>query len=142
MSNQTRNIGRDGPSVNAISVGLMSLGHAYGNAGDTPTRLKYLDGLYQMGITSWDDADIYGDTEDLVGEWFTANPDKRKDIFLATKGGFTANGVRTDPEYVKQACEKSLQRLKTDYIDLYYMHRVDGKTPIEKTIEALVELKK
>lgn len=120
----------------------MSLGHVYGNAGDTPTRLKILDELHERGITTWDDADIYGDTEDVVGEWFTANPEKRKNIFLATKCGILSDGFRSDPEYVRQACEKSLGRLKTDYIDLFYIHRVDGKTPIEKTMEALVDLKK
>ena len=88
----------------------------------------------------------YGDNEDLFGLWFSKNPEKRKDIFLATKFGavFTPNGltIRSDPEYVKIACEKSLKRLGVDYIDLYYCHRVDLKTPIEKTTEAMVELQK
>jgi aryl-alcohol dehydrogenase-like predicted oxidoreductase len=51
-------------------------------------------------------------------------------------------GIRSDPEYVRQACETSLKRLGTSYIDLYYCHRVDGKTPIEKTVEAMAQLKK
>ena len=55
------------------------------------------------------------------------------------KGGYD---IRSDPEYVKQACATSLKRLGADQIDLYYCHRVDGKTPIEKTVEAMVELKK
>ena len=72
---------------------------------------------------------------------------KRSDIFLATKCGLQRqpNGMHTfcsDPEYVKGACERSLKRLGVDTIDLYYCHRVDGVTPIEKTIEAMVELKK
>ena len=128
--------------VNAVSFGVMSLGNAYGHAGSTESRLKVLDELYAGGITTWDDADIYGDTEELIGKWLTANPEKRKDIFLTTKGAFTAEGVRSDPEYVKEACDTSLLKLKTDYVDLYYVHRVDQKTPIEKTMEALLELKK
>jgi len=78
--------------------------------------------------------------------WFSKNPDKRKDIFLATKfGGIVVPEglkVRSDPEYVKIACEKSLKRLGVEYIDLYYCHRVDKITPIEKTVQAMVELKK
>lgn len=143
MAFPTRKIGLEGTQVPSVSVGLMSLGHAYGHAGDDAERLKFLDALYEMGETHWDDADIYGDTEDLVGQWFTSNPDKRKNVFLATKGAFQSDrSVRSDPEYVRQACEKSLKRLKTSYIDLYYMHRVDSKTPIEKTMQALAELKK
>lgn len=142
MSPSTRKVGPDGPQVNAISYGLMSLGHAYGNAGDTPSRLESLDKLYKEGITTWDGADIYGDTEQLVGEWLKANPDKRKDIFLTTKCGITPTGVRSDPAYVKESCAKSLEKMNTEYIDLYYVHRVDQKTPIEKTMEALVELKR
>ena len=149
MSLKTTTLGRNGPSVPAIGVGLMSLGHAYGHAGDDESRLKYLDELLAMGETFWDDADIYGDSEELVGKWFTANPEKRKDIFLSTKFGFVNPDptlpeieIRSDPEYINQAVEKSLKKLKTDYIDLYYCHRTDGKTPIEVTVRALAELQK
>ncbi len=147
MSLKTTTLGHDGPSVPAIGVGLMSIGGAYGDGGDDEFRLKYLDELYAMGETFWDDADIYGDSEELVGKWFTANPDKRKDIFLATKFALINEGpgeigVRSDPEYVKEAIESSLKKLKTDYIDIYYCHRTDGKTPIEVTVRAMVELQK
>jgi len=72
---------------------------------------------------------------------------KRDQIFLATKFGVTKNAdgkptVRSDPEYVKLACDKSLKRLGVAKIDLYYCHRVDMKTPIEKTVAAMAELKK
>ena len=126
----------------------MSLGHAYGSAGDDASRLAFLDGVHNLGATFWDDADIYGDTEELVGKWITANPNKRKDIFLTTKFGFAGQDeqggliIRSDGEWVKQACASSLKKLNTDYIDLYYCHRVDGKTPIEETVKAMVELKK
>ena len=123
----------------------MSLGHAYGHAGDDATRLAFLDKIYALGELNWDDADIYGDSEDVVGQWFAANPEKRKDVFVSTKFGFvdiSTAKVRTDPKYVKEAIEKSLKRMQTNYVDIYYMHRVDGKTPIEKTVEAMAELKK
>ena len=142
----TRQLGKDGPQVTAMGIGLMSLGHAYGHAGTDEERIAYLDALYTAGETNWDDADIYGDSEDVVGKWFAKNPEKRKDIFLSTKFGYVdainPTVLRTDPEYVKQALEKSLKRLQTDYIDLYYMHRTDRKTPIETTVKAMVELKK
>lgn len=101
---------------------------------------------HATGLRFWDMADIYGDSEDVVGELIKRSG-KRNDIFLATKFGLQRqpdgkHTFRSDPEYVKAACEKSLQRLGVDTIDLYYCHRVDGVTPIEKTVEAMVELKK
>jgi len=82
----------------------------------------------------------------LLGKWFKRRG-KRNEIFLATKFGVTFDSnrrptVRSDPEYVKQACAKSLERLGIDCIDLYYCHRVDKKTPIEETVQAMAELKK
>jgi aryl-alcohol dehydrogenase-like predicted oxidoreductase len=78
--------------------------------------------------------------------WFERTG-KRGDVFLATKFGVTKGddgkpAIRSDPEYVREACEKSLKRLGVSKIDLYYCHRVDKKTPIEKTVEALAELKR
>jgi aryl-alcohol dehydrogenase-like predicted oxidoreductase len=85
----------------------------------------------------------YGDSEVLLGKWFAANPEKRSDIFLATKFAViqSDHSINSSPEYCKQACEASLKRLGVSYIDLYYCHRVDGKTPIEKTVRAMAELK-
>jgi aryl-alcohol dehydrogenase-like predicted oxidoreductase len=83
----------------------------------------------------------YGDNEDLLGQWFKANPDKRQDIFLATKFAVReGHVVDSSPEYAKQACERSLQRLGLSQIDLYYCHRVDQKTPIEFTVQAMADL--
>jgi aryl-alcohol dehydrogenase-like predicted oxidoreductase len=81
------------------------------------------------------------------GAWFKNNPEKRKDIFLATKfanKGLPGGGrtVDSSPEYAREAFEKSLQRLGLPYVDLYYVHRFDGKTPVEKTMEVLKELQK
>ncbi|KXS15682.1 Aldo/keto reductase [Gonapodya prolifera JEL478] len=143
----TRKLGKNGPEVTAIGLGLMGLSAFYGPIKSDEERLKFLDAAYEAGETNWDSADMYGDSEDLVGKWFTRNPEKRSKIFLATKFANTtdANGARvvnSTPEYCRQACEKSLKRLGVSYIDLYYVHRVDKKTPIEKTMEALVGLQK
>ena len=142
----TRHLGKDGPTVPAVSVGLMSLGHIYGDAGDLETRLEFLSQLYEAGARHWDAADGYGDAGDVVGEWFTRNPEKRKHVFYATKFGLDistgALQVHNDPEYIRAAIERSLRRSKTDYIDLYYCHRVDGKNPIEKTVGVMAELQR
>ena len=140
-------MGRDGPQVTAIGFGLMSIGGVYGPRGSDEERMALLDRAYEIGEWFWDTADIYFDSEDLIGKWIHTNPGKAKDIFLATKFGLqmTPDGgqtINSDPEYVKTACEKSLQKLSLKTIDLYYCHRVDVKTPIEKTIKVMVELKK
>jgi aryl-alcohol dehydrogenase-like predicted oxidoreductase len=141
----TRPLGRDGPKVVALGAGLMSLGHAYGHSGSDEERFAYLDRAYELGETNWDTANVYGDVEDVVGKWFKRTG-KRNEIFLATKFGFVnpmePTNIRTDPENVSGSCERSLKRLQTEWIDLFYCHRVDGKTPIEKTVQAMVELKK
>lgn len=82
----------------------------------------------------------------IQGKWFKRNPGKREKIFLATKfaNKVDADGNRSvdsTPEYCRQSVEKSLSRLGIDQIDLYYAHRLDGKTPVEKTMEALKQLK-
>ncbi|KAI9717711.1 MAG: hypothetical protein M1828_007114 [Chrysothrix sp. TS-e1954] len=141
----TRQMGRNGPQVTALGLGLMGLSAFYGSVKPDAERVKFLDTAYEMGERNWDSADMYADNEDLLGRWFKANPEKRDHIFLATKfANKNVNGERSidsTPEYAKAACNKSLQRLGLPSVDLYYCHRVDGKTPIEKTIEAMVELK-
>ncbi|KAH8812664.1 NADP-dependent oxidoreductase domain-containing protein [Xylogone sp. PMI_703] len=139
----TRRLGANGPEVTAIGFGLMGLSAFYGATENDEERFKVLDHLYNTGERFWDSANIYGDNEDLIGKWFERNPEKRKDIILATKFGNLGGGrARTDPAFVKESCEKSLARLRTDYIDLYYVHRVDPETPIELTVGAMAQLKK
>lgn len=146
MSSPLRALGQNGPEIPAVGLGFGSLGGFYGPTGTTDEKVLLLEHAHAIGSQFWDMADVYGDSEDVVGEWVKRSG-KRNDVFLATKfalqrkpeGGFT---FRSDPEYVKVACERSLQRLGVSTIDLYYCHRVDGVTPIEKTIEAMVELKK
>ena len=105
-----------------------------------------LDAVWNSGERFWDSADIYMDSEDLLSQWFKKNPGKREQIFLATKFGIVVKdgqrGFDASPEYVKEACAKSLQRLGVDHIDLYYCHRLDGVTPVEKTVGAMGELVK
>ncbi|CAF9914602.1 hypothetical protein IMSHALPRED_001957 [Imshaugia aleurites] len=141
----TRQLGKDGPQVTALGYGAMGLSAFYGKPESDEDRFRLLDKAYDMGETFWDSADIYSDSEDLIGKWFERTG-KRDDIFLATKfANVIKDGermVRSDPEYVREACEKSLKRLGISSIDLYYCHRLDRKTPVEKTVEAMAQLKK
>ena len=111
-----------------------------------------LDRAWEIGATNWDTADLYGDSEDLVGKWFKLHPERREDIFLSSKFGLRFGQpvagsdmppvyIDSTPEYCREACEKSLKRLGIDSIDLYYIHRLDEKTPIEKTMEVMAQLK-
>jgi aryl-alcohol dehydrogenase-like predicted oxidoreductase len=141
----TRQLGKNGPQVTALGYGAMGLSAYYAPAAPDEERLKFLDYVYNSGILSWDTSDVYGDSENLLGKWFTKTG-KRSEIFLATKGGAGVDEegkslVRSDPEYIKKACVKSLERLGLDSVDLYYIHRLDKVTPIEKTVAAMVELK-
>ncbi|KAL2835666.1 NADP-dependent oxidoreductase domain-containing protein [Aspergillus pseudoustus] len=146
MSVPTRPLGRNGPQVSSIGLGLMSIGGVYGAAPSDEDRLALLDRAHAIGQWFWDTADIYFDSEEIIGKWRAKNPEKAKDIFLASKFGIQLfpGGRQTldsSPEYARSALARSLKRLQTDTIDLYYAHRVDGKTPIEKTIQTMVQFK-
>lgn len=142
----TRQLGKNGPQVTALGFGTMGLSAFYGTPMADKERMAILDKAYELGERHFDSADMYGDSEDLIGRWFKANPGRREEIFLATKfANKNVNGERSvdsTPEYCKEACAKSLKRLGIDQIDLYYVHRLDGKTPVEKTVQAMAELKK
>ncbi|KAM0211374.1 hypothetical protein ACHAPA_005244 [Fusarium lateritium] len=142
----TRPLGHNGPQVPRLGLGLMGISAFYGTVKPEAERMALLDKAYELGETFWDTADMYGDSEELIGRWFGANPAKRKDIFLASKfaNKVLADGsfaIDSSPEYCKAACAHSLERLGVDQIDLYYCHRLDQKTPIEKTVQAMKELK-
>ncbi|RMD44787.1 hypothetical protein DV735_g349, partial [Chaetothyriales sp. CBS 134920] len=143
----TRQLGKNGPEVTAIGYGFMGLSVFYGKVGSDEERLALIDNIYASGERNWDTADIYGDSEDLLGKWFKQSPGKREQIFLATKFGIYNDpktgqrSVRNDPEYIHQAIEKSLARLGLPYVDLYYAHRVNPDTPIEHTVRELKKLK-
>ncbi|KDR78218.1 hypothetical protein GALMADRAFT_245281 [Galerina marginata CBS 339.88] len=140
----TRKIGKD--DVTAIGFGLMGLSAFYGPIESDEDRFKVLDAAVEAGCTNWDSADVYGDSEDLVGKWFKRTG-KRNEIFLATKFGINRTKeakkpINGDPEYVTSAVEKSLKRLGIETIDLYYLHRADATVPIETTVVAMAELVK
>jgi aryl-alcohol dehydrogenase-like predicted oxidoreductase len=124
----------------------MSLSGAYGK-GDDAESIKVVHHAIDNGVNFLDSSDMYGwgHNETLLGKALTGG--RRDKVVLATKFGQTqqpggANGVNGRPEYVKQACEASLQRLGVDEIDLYYQHRVDPSVPIEETVGAMGELVK
>lgn len=126
----------------------MGMTHQYASFGgyNDEESLKVLTRAADLGITFWDTSDIYGPftNEALIGRWFKETG-RRDEIFLATKFGNKIvdgkHSVDGTPEYVKKALADSLERLGTDRVELYYQHRVDKNTPIEKTIQALAELK-
>ncbi|KAE9375936.1 Aldo/keto reductase [Stipitochalara longipes BDJ] len=139
-----RKLGKGGPSVPALGFGLMGMSFAYGTIPSDEDRFKVLDRAVELGATFWDSADLYGDSEELIGKWFKRTG-KREQIFIATKFGFikgmNPSAFDSSAAYCKEACEKSLEKLGIDYIDLYYLHRPNPDTPIEETMRALVELK-
>ncbi|GAM44072.1 hypothetical protein TCE0_060f19399 [Talaromyces pinophilus] len=141
----TRAFGKLGLELPRLGFGLMNTSGTYNLPPPDSERLSLLDHAYSKGQVFWDTADEYGDSEDLLGKWFAANPEKRKDIFLATKFGIRIIDGKlnpsSSPEYCRQAIEKSLKRLGLPYVDLYYIHRLDKVTPIEKTVQTMVELK-
>jgi aryl-alcohol dehydrogenase-like predicted oxidoreductase len=145
---QQRQLGRLGPSVSAIGFGAMSIGihDIYtSSAKDDDAAVTLIQRALELGTTLLDTADVYGDSERQVGK---AIAGRRASVVLATKFGFTndrpGGEERIDgrPEYVRAACDASLKRLQTDYIDLYYQHRVDARVPIEETVGAMADLVK
>ncbi|KIY72516.1 Aldo/keto reductase [Cylindrobasidium torrendii FP15055 ss-10] len=136
-----RKIG-DAP-MNPIGFGAMGMAHGFPSYGAPPSdeeRFKLLDAVYDSGCRHWDTADAYGDSEEFIGRWF-ARTGKRDEIFIATKCAVNAAGPpRGDAAYVKQQCNASLKRLGVQRIDLFYLHRIDTRTPIELTIRAMVDL--
>ncbi|KAF7305532.1 Aldo-keto reductase [Mycena chlorophos] len=139
MSLPTRKIG--GAVVSEIGFGAMGMSAFYGAAASDEDRFKLLDAAYESGCRNWDTAHIYGDSEEVIGKWFKRTG-KRNEIFLATKFGIGPDGPRSDPAFIREQVQTSLTRLGVDYIDLYYQHRVDPKTPIEVTVGTMAELVK
>ena len=139
-----RQIGRSDLSVSAIGLGCMGMSEFYG-ASERKTAIATLHHSLDIGINFWDTADMYGsgENERLLAELLA---ERRDDVVLATKFGIVRRedgefaGINGHPDYVRTACDASLARLGTDYIDLYYQHRVDPAVPIEDTVGAMADL--
>jgi aryl-alcohol dehydrogenase-like predicted oxidoreductase len=138
-----RKLGNDGPEVSALGLGCMGMSEFYGTT-DEGEAIATIHRALELGIDFLDTADMYGRgaNEKLVGK---AISDRRDQVVLATKFGNVRNDdgsreVRGDAEYVRQACDASLERLGLDHVDLYYQHRVDRRVPIEETVGAMAEL--
>lgn len=140
---KTRTLGQ-GLKVSAIGLGCMGMSEFYSGR-DQAEAIATLHRALDLGVTLLDTADMYGPftNEELVGK---AIANRREQVVIATKFGNVRTpdggwgGVCGKPEYVKQCCDASLQRLGVEVIDLYYQHRVDVNVPIEETIGAMAEL--
>src|SRR5262249_47365092 len=139
-----RKLGSGGLEVAAVGLGCMGMSQSYG-AGDEAESIRTLHRALDLGVTLLDTADAYGRgaNETLVGRVVR---ERRKDVVLATKfglvvppGGGTATNVDGRPERVRSCCDASLGRLGIDVIDLYYLHRVDPKVPIEDSVGAMAD---
>lgn len=135
-----------GLEVSEISYGCMGLNYHRGPAKDRNEMIKVVRSVIELGVTMLDTAEVYGPyiNEELVGEAIAGQRDK---LVIASKCGFKiengeATGLDSRPDTIRRALEGSLRRLGTDYIDLYYVHRIDPNVPIEEVALAMKQFKK
>jgi len=141
---EKRKLGNSGLEVSAIGLGCMGMSHGYTPLPDRNEMIKLIRTAYEKGETFFDTAEVYGPftNEELVGE---AVEPFRKEVVIATKFGWDViNGnpgrLNSRPEHIRTVVEQSLKRLRTDYIDLYYQHRVDKNVPMEDVAGTVGEL--
>ena len=148
---EKRTLGKNGLEVSALGLGCMGMSFSYGPPKDKKEMISLLHAAVDQGVTFFDTAEVYGPftNEELVGQAFTGIREK---VVIATKFGFdTRNekgpsgnsilpGLDSRPEHIKKVADECLQRLQTDYIDLFYQHRVDLDVPIEEVAGAVGEL--
>ncbi|MBE2295263.1 MAG: aldo/keto reductase [Phycisphaerales bacterium] len=140
---QKRTLGKSDLEVSALGLGCMGLSYAYGPATDRQTAITLIRKAFELGITFFDTAEVYGPfvNEELLGE---ALVPIRNEVIIATKFGWRNGqpneGLDSTPENIRRVAEASLKRLKTDRIDLFYQHRVDPAVPIEEVAGAVKEL--
>jgi aryl-alcohol dehydrogenase-like predicted oxidoreductase len=144
---QQRKLGNSNLEVSALGLGCMGMSFGYGPAQDNKEMITLIRSAVEKGVTFFDTAEVYGPftNEELVGE---ALAPVREQVVIATKFGFNtdpnkepdAPPLNSRPERIREVAEASLRRLKTDYIDLFYQHRVDPNVPIEDVAGSVKEL--
>jgi len=142
---EKRKLGKSGLEVSALGLGCMGMSYAYGQIPDKKEMVKLIHEAVKRGVIFFDTAEMYGPftNEELVGE---ALAPYRDEVVIATKFGIkrVEGSLIQDsrPEIIRKSIEGSLKRLKTEYIDLYYQHRVDPQVPIEEVAETIKDLMK
>ncbi|MEJ2901717.1 aldo/keto reductase [Pedobacter panaciterrae] len=140
---KTRTLGNSGLEVSALGLGCMGLTFGYGPATEEKQAIALINRAYELGITFFDTAEAYsqGGNETLLGK---AVQSFREKVVIATKFGFaegdSSKGVDSRPERIRQVAENSLRYLNTDYIDLFYQHRVDPNVPMEDVAGTIQDL--
>lgn len=138
-----RILGKNGLEVSALGLGCMGLSFGYGPATDKTEAIKLIRAAFDAGVTFFDTAECYGPftNEELLGE---ALHPFREQVIIATKFGFqdgdSKKGLDSSPARIRAVAEASMKRLKSDYIDLFYQHRVDPNIPIEEVAGTIQDL--
>ena len=145
MTNSPQKLGNSTLRIGRVGLGCMGMSEFYGGTRDEAAHIQTLHTAVDLGIQHFDTADMYGagHNEELLAKAFS---DRWNKVTVATKFGVRRGpngewlGISARPEYVKEACEKSLQRLGRESIDLYYQHRPDPNVPVEESVGAMKQL--
>lgn len=147
-----RQLGESGLRVSAIGLGTWKFGYPDTGDGarvDEATAMEIFDRSIELGVTFWDTANRYnlasGNSERVIGKWFKANPDQRRNVVLATKmyggmDGTTPNHSGLSRGNIRDSVHASLKRLQLDYVDMLYFHRFDPSIPIQESLETIDDL--